>query len=74
MCTVVFLKEVLNGTKQLLKLSEITAIPKVPRLSEIDVKQFWSELKLDPVFSSYFPSVFMRENRVPDRSFFFTVC
>lgn len=73
MCTIVFLKEILNGTKSLLKLDQIKTIPRIPKYAEIDVKKFWNEIKTDNSFNQYFPSVFMNEKRVPDRTYFFTV-
>lgn len=61
------------GTKQLLLLSQVKSIPKIPRLAEIDVRLFWADLKQDETFSKYFPRVYQNINRVPDRTYFFTV-
>lgn len=69
----IFLRDVLQGRKQLLKVSETQAIPKVPHFQEIDVRVLWSEIKIDSKFSSFFPDMYVKKDYVPDRTYFFTV-
>ena len=45
MCTLTFLKEVLNGNKSLLKMSKINGIPPVPRIPEINAEAIWNNIK-----------------------------
>ena len=73
MCSMPFLKKVLNGKKQLLKMTDSGSIPHIPRLPEISLEKFWNELKNDDDFSQYFPDAYYNEGRVPDRRYFFTV-
>lgn len=73
MCTLLFLKDVLKGSKTLLKTSDVTGIPKIPRIPEINSADIWKDIKGDPEIAKYFPDSFVHSNRVPDRNFMFTV-
>ena len=44
----------------------------VPQYDELSVKALWPEVKKDPVFMSYFPSVYPK-NRGPPRDYFFNI-
>lgn len=73
MCSIIFLKEILKGEKKLLLLTQVKSIPTIPRLPEIDIRHFLNDLKNNIQFFQYFPSVYKNPDRVPDRTYFFTV-
>ena len=54
MCTLNFLKDVLNG-KKLLKVSQIKGIPRLPRIPEINVCNIWNDIKHENNITIYFP-------------------
>ena len=74
MTTILFLRDVLRGHENLLRVSQAQAIRKVPRFQEIDVRKFSSEIKLDERFSSFFPDLFVKRKLCPWSHLFFTVC
>jgi len=73
MITMDFLKGVLTGLKNLLRLKEITMLEKIPRFTEIHVPTLWDQLKEDKLIVTYFPDSFVTRKRVPDCHFLFTV-
>lgn len=73
MVTLSFLRLVLKGKKRLLKQSEILMIPKIPRVKEIDVASIWHDIRGVPEISLFFPEPFVSGNRLPNRTFMFTV-
>jgi len=52
-----FLKEVLTGSKKLLKLNEVNRV-NVPKYDELSVLSFWPQMKEDEEFMKYFPAKF----------------
>ena len=66
-----FLREVFVEKKQLFKKTEVRHIA-VPHYDELSVKNLWPEVKKDPVFLSYFPSVYPK-GKGPPREYFFNV-
>ncbi len=52
-----FLKEVLTGSKKLLKLNEVNRV-NVPKYDELSVLSFWPQMKEDEEFMKYFPTKF----------------
>ena len=66
-----FLKEVLSGTKRLLKLKDLKPVH-VPQFDELSDQKLWKEMKDDEAFLSYFPSKLPKQ-RLPCRSYFFNI-
>ena len=52
-----FLKEVLTGSKKLLKLNEVNRV-NVPKYDELSVLSFWPQMKEDEEFMKYFLTKF----------------
>lgn len=73
MCTLSFLREVLSGSKKLMKVNNLSGIPKIPRIPEINTKLIWEEIKSEEQISIYFPSVYLFGIRIPDREYMFNV-
>lgn len=73
MSTLCFLREVLRGTKKLMKVSDLTGIPKIPRIPEINARLLWEEIKEEAQITIYFPSVYLIGSRIPDRNYMFNV-
>lgn len=73
MCSLIFLRSVLEGKKSLLKLSETPQIPGVPKIAEIDIRKMWGEIKGQQKMAKYFPDIYQKDTYVPDRKYFFTV-
>lgn len=73
MCTLTFLKDVIRGTKRLLKLTETAVIPQIPRLAEIDIKLLWYTIRKDKKMAEFFPEIYVRGKSAPNREYFFTV-
>ena len=71
MCTKDWLKEVLSGEKDLLKMSELRTI-KVKKYDELSVKHLYEELLQLEGMADYFPSRYP-EGRVCDRDYLFNV-
>lgn len=68
-CTWKFLRQVLSGTKELLKIDEIDCIYKPPRLQEIPVARLFNQIRNNPQLMRFFPET----NRPMDKAYFFTV-
>lgn len=66
-----FLKQVLVGEKQLLKMAKVKPV-NVPNYDELSVKRLYPLLKEDPELSQYLPDV-TSKSRLPARDYFFTV-
>ena len=62
MCKLTFLKDVLAKRKILLKVSEITGIPQVPRVNEINSATIWEDIKTEEKIKQYFLSHTLRVN------------
>ena len=73
MCTLTFLKDVLAKRKSLLKVAQITGIPEVPRVPEVNAELIWQDIKSEPEINKYFPDSYFNGARVPDRTYMFTV-
>ena len=43
MCSLIFLKKVISGKKQLIRASRLGAIPILPRVPEISTQKLWKE-------------------------------
>ena len=66
-----FLKEVFEGSKSLLGLSEVKYV-NVPLYDELSVGNLWPRLQDYPEFLTYFPSKFPK-GRLPDRTYMFNI-
>jgi len=66
-----FLKEVLANKKQLLRRADVKEVS-VPHYDELSVRTLWPELKKDPKFMLYFPSIFPKD-KGPPREYFFNI-
>jgi hypothetical protein len=73
MCTLAFLKDVLKGSKKLLKNNAVAGIPKIPKIPEVNAQLIWNDIKNDQLVAVYFPDAYIHGNRTPDRNFMFTV-
>lgn len=73
MCTLTFLKSVLNGKKKLMKITQIVGIPDIPRIKEINSSIIWNDIKNDAVIGNYFPDILLATDRTPDRTYMFSV-
>lgn len=73
MLCMTFLRKVLDGRKKLLIVKNTQAIPIIPRFAEINVSKLWKEIKVDQSFQLYFSDSFIDGERIPDRTYFFTV-
>ena len=73
MCTLVFLKDVLSKRKELMKMNQITGIPQIPRIPEINCQLIWNEVKYISEISKFFPDIYINSIRIPDRTYLFTV-
>jgi hypothetical protein len=73
MCTLVFLKQVMNGSKKLMKMSQVNGIPKIPRIQEISSEAIWYDIKYESIISQYFPDSYIQSSRTPDRTYMFSV-
>lgn len=72
MCTLKFMKDVLAKKKLLMKVAEITGIPEIPRIPEINAELIWSDIKKEPQITAFFPDVYVTSIRVPDRTYMFS--
>ena len=66
-----FLKDVLVGKKDLLRKAVVVTVM-VPHYDELSVRRLWPDLKKDPDFVKYFPSVYPKD-KGPPREYFFNV-
>ena len=66
-----FLRDVLNGSKRLIKKKDIEYIS-VPGWDELAVKNLWPELKDDSEFNIYFQDEFAND-KSPNREYFFDI-
>lgn len=73
MFTLTILKDVLKGSKKLLKLSESAMIPHIPKLPEMDIKLLWKDIRQDDKMAQYFPEIYVKRKSTPNRNFFFIV-
>ena len=70
MCSLKFLKDVLAKRKSLMKVSEITGIPEIPRIPDINAEMIWKDIKKKAQIIAYFPDSYVNSVRVPDRTHF----
>ncbi len=73
MCTLTFLKDVLAGKKNLLKISNIVGIPDLPKIREINAAVIWADIKRDRTIRGYFPDAYITSERTPNREYMFNV-
>ena len=66
-----FLKDVLQGKKKLLKMSEVSFI-NPPLFDEIAVKHLYKDVSKLPLIMDYFPNEFPK-GCICDRSYFYNV-
>ena len=66
-----FLKQVLQGLKKLLELSEVRYV-NVPLYDELSVKKFYPMFLHDEEVMSYLPDA-RQDGRKPDRTYFFNL-
>jgi hypothetical protein len=64
-----FIREVLNGTKELLPLSKVPSLYMPPKVSELTVKTLYDQVKEDIRITRFFPET----NRPQDKLYFFAV-
>ncbi len=68
-----FFNDVLSDKKRPMKKADLTGIPKIPRIPEINTSLIWSDIKNEEPIIQYFPSFYVLNNRIPDREFMFNV-
>ena len=68
-----FLRDVLHGSKKLLKKINIKGTTKIPRLTKINMASLWTEVKNFPENTIYFPDASVLKHQVPDRNFLLNV-
>ena len=66
-----FLKAVLFGGKEMLKMKDVKFI-NVPVYDELSVKKFWPLMQSDAEFMKHFPDK-LPIGRIPDRDYFWNV-
>lgn len=71
--TLDFLREILKGTKVLLKKDEMVGLVNLPRFRSICVKELWKDIKGDPKLQVYFPISCVKKKCVPDRMYLLSV-
>lgn len=71
MCTLVFLKDVLSNKKSLMKNSQITGIPEIPRIPEINAETIWRDIKNELTITKYFPHTYIIGARIPELANYF---
>ena len=66
-----FLKQILEGKKQLLKKAEVRTV-QVPHYDELSVRRLYPEFKKDAQMMSFFPDKYA-SGKGPPRDYFFNV-
>ena len=56
---ITFLKQILAGKKRLLKISNSTYFPYVPKVKELKMETIWNSVKNSDDIVVYFPDVFV---------------
>ena len=64
-----FIRSVLNGAKELIRLNQVPTLYVPPKVSELTVKSLMSQLKDDERITKFLPDT----NRPQDRQYFFAV-
>ena len=73
MCTLTFLKDVLAGKKELMLMKRVVGVPDIPRIREINCQVIWEDIKHEEKINRYFPDIFVKTSRTPDRAYMFNV-
>ena len=66
-----FLREVFEGNKNLLALTEVVRI-NVPKYDELSAKEFWNRFKDDAKVKKYLPDHYA-VGKYPDRTYLFNI-
>lgn len=64
-----FFRQILDGSKELLDLSQVNSLYVPPKVGELTVKHLWEQVKTDERFTKYFPDT----TRPIDREYFFAI-